>query len=222
MTGSRLVTSLKRPYIRARDALGGDLFDRCYAVETGGAVDLAQLGLLGEDREDYAPAFLTSLPRILPRREVSEEDVFIDFGSGKGRVVLQAALWYRFRRVYGVELSERLHEIAQRNVERVRGRLRCPDVRLVRSDVLDFDIPDDVTVAFLYNPFRGRIFEDVLGRLLESVDHNPRPLRIVYGNPQEEAALLRTGRVQQVHGFRGWRPGRDWSRTKSYRSYVVT
>ncbi len=39
------------------------------------------------------PARVTSLRRILPPGEVSNDDVLIDFGSGKGRVVLQAALY---------------------------------------------------------------------------------------------------------------------------------
>ncbi len=213
---------IKPPYVRGRRLLRRVLFDRRYRVDTDGVVGVDQLGFSDPRFVYYQPAGLWDLRRILRPREVSEDDVFVDFGSGKGRVVLQAALHYPFRRVYGVELSEQLHEIAQRNVERTRGRFRCRDVRLVSADVRDFEIPDDVTIAFFYNPFVGEVFDSVITRLLESFDRRPRPLRIIYGNPREEEALLRTGRIRPVRTLRGWRPGREWSRSNSYRMYAVS
>jgi hypothetical protein len=212
---------VKPPYIRTRQILSNAVFDRRYHVETDGEVSCAELGLADPRSTRYQPAGVTRLHRILPPREVSDDDVFIDFGSGKGRAVLQAAMHYRFRRVYGVELSERVHEIAVHNLEICRHRLCCRDVRLIRADAAEFEIPDDVTVALFNNPFVGELFEAVIERLLASVDRNPRPLRIVYGNPVEEDALLRTGRVQPVRTLRGWRPGREWSRSNSYRLYEV-
>ncbi len=212
---------VKPPYLAARRAVTRTMFDGRYSVDTDGVVSATELGISDERSLEYKPAGLTRLRRVLPPREVSADDVFVDFGSGKGRVVLQAALHYSFRRVYGVELSDRLHQVAERNVAAVRDRLRCPDVRLVHSDVLNFDVPDDVTVAFFYNPFVGDLFEAVVARLVQSVDRCPRPLRIVYGNPTEEAALLRIGHVRTVRTLRGWRPGREWSRSNSYRLYEL-
>lgn len=89
----------------------------------------------------------------------------------------------------------------------------------MRANVLDFVIPDDVTVAFLFNPFTEDVFATVISRLFDSLDRNPRRLRIIYGNPREEAALLTTGRVRLIRVLRGWRPGREWSLSNSYRMY---
>jgi hypothetical protein len=197
------------------------LFDRRYGVDTDRPVALADLGIRETRSIDCMPAGISSLRRIFPRREVTEDDVFIDFGSGKGRVVLQAAMRYPFRRVHGVELSQQLHGIAERNVDRNRHRLRCRDVELTCANALDYPIPDNVTVAFFYNPFTWDVFRTVVSRLLESLDRNPRRLRIIYGNPREEAWLLSTGRVEPVRTLHGWRPGREWSRSNSYRLYEV-
>jgi lipid II:glycine glycyltransferase (peptidoglycan interpeptide bridge formation enzyme) len=213
---------VKPPYVGARHFVGSVLFDRRYHVETDGEVSVAELGLSDPRSVSYQPAGVTRLRRILPPREVSGDDVFIDFGSGKGRAVLQAALHYPFRRIYGVELSELVFEIALRNLDMCRDRLRCRDVRLIRADAATFDIPDDVTVAHFFNPFVGNLFETVIRRLLESVDRHPRRLRIVYGNPVEEAALMRTGRVWPVRTLHGWRPGKEWARSNSFRLYEVT
>ncbi len=213
---------IKPPYVKARRRVQNAFFDDRYGVDTDGVIGLDELGISDPLSVHYLPTGVWNLRRILPRRDVSEDDVFVDFGSGKGRVVLQAALHYPFRRVYGIEMSEQLHRIAEQNVELSRDRFRCRDVRLVRANVLDFEIPDDVTIAFFYNPFVGEVFKNVISRLLASVDRRPRPLRIIYGNPVEEEALLRTGRVRLVRTLRGWRPTREWSRSNSFRLYTVS
>lgn len=212
---------IRNAYVGARQMVTGLMFERRYGVDTEGEIKLDEIGLHEPERERYKPAGLFSLQRILPRREVGPEDVFVDFGSGKGRVVLQAAM-YPCKRVIGVELSEWLNDTAVENVERNRDRLRCQDVSLVCSDALDFDIPDDMTIAFLNNPFQGSIFARVVDAMVASVDRNPRTLRIVYGNPIEEDVLLGTGRVQCVRRTRGLRPGGEWARSNSFRLYEMT
>jgi SAM-dependent methyltransferase len=147
--------------------------------------------------------------------------VFLDLGSGQGRVVFQAARFYPFRRVVGVELVADLHARAAANIAGNRGRLRCRDVQLVCSDVLDFRIPDDVTVVHLYNPFTGNTFATVIDRLLASVDRRPRRLRIVYANPVEHEQLMATGRVRLARRVHGLRPGREWARSASTYVYEV-
>lgn len=213
---------LKRAYRRGRAAVTTVMFDRRYGVVTEARIELDSLEVDPGERCGYQPSALRSLRRILPTREVTDQDVFLDAGSGMGRVVLQAAMGYSFRRVIGVELSATLDEVARRNVTRSRHRLRCPDVRLVHADILDYEIPDDVTVVFLYNPFLGEVFARFIDRLLESVDRRPRTVRLIYGNPREENALLATGRVRPVRRVRGWRPSPEWSRSNSTRMYVIT
>jgi hypothetical protein len=213
-----ITTVIKLPYLMVRSAAIDLLFDRRYGVRTGGRIEPGELGLNERGCHGYCPAGWRSLRRILPPREVTDHDVFVDFGSGMGRVVLQAAR-YPFRKVIGVEISETLHGIARENVDRNRQRVRCRDIELVHADVREYEFPDDVTVAFLYNPFRGEIFATVIERLLKSVERHPRPLRIIYVNPVEERLLLDAGRVRQVRAVGGWRPNREWSRSTSIHMY---
>jgi hypothetical protein len=84
----------------------------------------------------------------------------------------------------------------------VRRRLACQDVELVNSDVLEYELPDDVTVVFMFNPFGGAIFEAVMAKIVASLDRAPRPLRLVYGNPVEEHRVLATGRARLVREHR--------------------
>ena len=213
--------TIKPVYVFVRDRINR-LLERRHGIETLGVIELEELGLAGPGRQRYRPTEWTTLRRILRHREVGREDVFIDFGSGLGRVVYQAALKYPFKRVIGVELSEQLNDVARRNLARNQERLRCRSVELVAGDVLDYDIPDDVTVAFFANPFQGPIFATVIERLLVSFDSHPRTLRLIYRNPVEHAHLMSTGRFRPVRRLRGMRPGADWSRSNSTIMYVAT
>ncbi|GLW08790.1 hypothetical protein Misp01_39200 [Microtetraspora sp. NBRC 13810] len=202
-------------YRRLRRALGRALYERRYGVRTSDVVSLTEFGLDHRERVYYSPASWRTLRRALPPREIGGHDVFVDLGSGMGRMVLEAAAHYPFKRVIGVELSAELDEIARSNVAGFRRRLRCPDVELVRSDVLDYPIPDDVSVVFLNNPFRGEIFSAAIGNLLRSVDRSPRPVTVVYYNPVEEPFLLATGRFRHTRTVAG-RGGGVFGSTRVY------
>jgi len=161
------------------------------------------------------------LRRILPAREVEPHDVFLDIGSGMGRAVYQAAAYYPFKRVIGVELSHELTQAARRNIERNRHRLRCMEVELMVDDVVDYTVPDDVTVIFCNNPVVGRLFAVVIEKILASVDRRPRRVRFIYGNPVEHEALIATARFRPTRQLRGWRPGGEWARSNSTQLYEV-
>lgn len=65
----------------------------------------------------------------------------------------------------GVEISEELNRVARGNLERVRDRLVCRDVELVISDVVEYEMPDDMTRAYFYYPF----FADTLRRVVDRI-----------------------------------------------------
>lgn len=181
--------------IKARRAVTKFLFERRLGVETSDILSTDELGYSDERNTHYQPSRWRTLKRMLPRRTVGPDDVFLDMGSGMGRVVILAAS-YPFKRVLGMELSPELHEIAVRNLDEVRDRLVCKDVELEQANALEYEIPDDVTVLFLYNPFQGEIFDTAIASLLRSVDRNPRRVRIIYSNPVEHERLMATGRVR--------------------------
>jgi SAM-dependent methyltransferase len=195
--------------------------ERRNRIRTAGVITTSELGTDHPEQEAYDPTPWFTLRRALPVEWVRPFDVFLDLGSGMGRAVYQAAAHYPFRRVIGVEVSGELHEVARANIERNRARLRCQDVELVNDDVRRYRIPDDVTVVYLYNPFTGQTFADVVDRLLESVDRRPRSVRIVYLSPREHERLVATGRVQLVKRLRRPRPVRSWADRMTTNLYDV-
>jgi SAM-dependent methyltransferase len=177
---------LKRSVSRA-------VFERRYGIETGDHVEANELGYSDPDNVGYEPSGWLTLRRALAPSSVTSDDVFADLGCGKGRVVLQAAMTYRMRRVIGVELSAELASAARAHLERNRKRLRSPDVEIAQVDVLAWAIPGDLSIVYLHNPFTGELFSKVADRLAAFARERGRSLRLVYVNPIEHERLVAAG-----------------------------
>jgi SAM-dependent methyltransferase len=173
------------------------LLDRWYGLETEGDIKLEELGIDPTDRQIYRPSSwftLTDISRVIP---FSKDDVFVDFGSGKGRMVFLAAL-HPFRRIVGVEISEVLNQVARKNIQKNLRRLKCRDIELITSDVLAFSIPADMTIAYFFNPFGGEIFRRVLQHIRESYEQHPRHLWVIYMSSQPNMYLEESGWLRRV------------------------
>ena len=172
------------------------------------------------DRRYYAASPWRVLRQILDPDEVSSDDVFIDFGCGTGRVLLEAADRYPFKRVIGIDFVPKLVEIARDLIARNRDRFGPTEVEIIEADALEYDVPDDVTVVYMYDPFRGQIFEAVAEKLIASVDRNPRRLRLIYFFRSQAEALKQSGRIRFVRY--GRRAIRRWQEATYLAMYEIT
>lgn len=154
------------------------------------------------ERAWYEPSGWRFVRRALSKLEIGRGDVFVDFGCGKGRVLLCAAR-YPFARVVGVEISPRLSEIARRNIERARGQLACERIEVVTCDAVDFKVPDDMTHAYFFYPFVGDTARKVLEAIVASVERQPRRVTLIFALPPPEDDILATGRFRLVERIRG-------------------
>lgn len=113
----------------------GRAFDRRYAIETSEIVEFSD-NLISDKNQMYGNSYVPTPPNTF-HRIVQSLDIylsnftFIDFGSGKGRVVM-LAMEYGFKNVVGVEYSVTLHDTAAKNVQAFQaGRLEnLPPVEL--------------------------------------------------------------------------------------------
>jgi hypothetical protein len=69
-------------------------------------------------------------------------------------------------------------------------------IDVLSIDALAWSLPDDASVVFMYCPFIGLLFHEVLSGVFDSYDRRPRDLFIVYCFPFEHNWLLSTGRVE--------------------------
>ncbi|HWL91926.1 MAG TPA: hypothetical protein VNT79_00175, partial [Phycisphaerae bacterium] len=129
--------------------------ERRLGIRSADYVQLPELGIHNALCKPYAPAEHRTLRRVLSSLSIRPgEDVFIDFGSGMGRVVVVAAT-FPFKKVIGVEIAPQLDVIARENLRRARPHLCCQNVELVTADANEYALPRDATVIFIYNSFVG-------------------------------------------------------------------
>ena len=164
-----------------RDRLADAYWERRLGVRTEGMVTKANLDVSEADSIDYVPMryrAVFSVLRMLPGDR--SNDVFVDFGCGKGRVVVVAAT-FPFKAVIGVELSRALAAVARDNVERMKRRA-ARSIEIVCANASEFAIPLDASVLYFFNPFRGETLRQVLSNTRRSIELHPRTVSIVFFN----------------------------------------
>jgi len=157
-------------------------FERFYGIHTTGHLSSNALGYASKYAHEYIATDVYSFRKIMKSINIGENDVFLDYGSGMGRVLIMAAL-FPFRRVVGIDLSPDLNAIAIKNIETVRKRLRCKSIEVIGADAATYRVTPDITVIYCYNSFSGEILARVLSNIHESVSSVPRNLTIIYKNP---------------------------------------
>jgi len=128
---------------------------------------------------------------------------FIDIGSGKGRAVVLAAR-HRFSEVIGVELSARLHRIAEQNVAKVGPSLPTR-IKLINEDARCFAFPRMPTVIFLFNPFGEEVMRDVVRNLERTHQSTNVPVYLLYLWPFQVKVIVESEMWREISSGRHWK-----------------
>ncbi len=109
------------------------------------------------------------------------DKVFLDIGSGKGRALILAAE-AGFKKVIGIEYANELNDIAYTNIEKVKHRFPNTEFVLHEGDALEFDIPDEVDVIYLFNPFDEEALKGLMKKVKPAFEH-AKTVHLVYVHP---------------------------------------
>jgi SAM-dependent methyltransferase len=128
-----------------------------------------------------------------------EDFVFIDFGSGKGRVLLLASE-FPFKKIIGVEFSPKLHAIAQNNIRVYQSTTQqCKHVAAVCEDATSYALPIEPTVYYFFDPFRLPVMSVVIDNLRQSLQKHPRKIFLVYVNAELASTLDQAGFLERIY-----------------------
>jgi hypothetical protein len=165
-------------------------------------VPLAGLTIRGNNREyghDYRPT-----PCALFDWTVAAIDydlsrlTFVDYGAGKGRVLLLASQ-HPFHAVGGIEFAEELHDDATMNIAQFpRSRMKCRNVECVLDDASQVGPPEGEAVHYFFNPFSREVFAEVLHHLVVSYRKRPRRLYLILIDPVAPDLVAESGVFQRV------------------------
>jgi SAM-dependent methyltransferase len=161
------------------------LFDLKYGIDTSAWQDLAAPDIDSPNIDHgkrYQPALPFSLKKVLKKFRFPSNEVLLDFGCGKGRV-LMVAIACGFTEVHGVEFSRSLCDIARENIAAFLLKTGASAVvKITHQDVVDYPIQPAESVFFLFNPFDEVILRSVLENVKASVLKHPRKIWIIYFN----------------------------------------
>jgi SAM-dependent methyltransferase len=171
---------------RALSVLQERLFDFRYGTDTVSFVDLKSLTIDSQHMAEgggYQPTRLRLVRQVLSTLNPPPGSAFVDFGCGKGRVLLLAAD-YGFRRITGVEFAAELCDIARENIARYEKiRNVHADIRIVADDAVEYTIQDDENYFFMFNPFSGALIAEVAKNVMRSLRATARRGFIIYNGP---------------------------------------
>jgi 16S rRNA G966 N2-methylase RsmD len=169
-------------------------FDQRYGVQTAGTVAVEELDATAELKERAnryeaaEPGFFNFLVDRLGLACPSDH-LFIDVGSGMGRVMLMAAL-AGFRRVIGLELDASLTAIARRNVGIFAGQHPGTEFTLVDGDATQFAFPPVPTVLFMNNPFDAPLIARLMDGIERAHEGSGADLAILYMHSNHRELIL--------------------------------
>lgn len=139
------------------------------------------LGLDKNKSEQYESTKVLEL-KIWLKKIPDNDYIAIDFGSGKGLVLVELLKNKMFEYVYGVEISQKLNYISKNNLTIFNN---YNSVELLTIDAIDtpMEIISKSNFFFFYNPFPESIFKKVFERIERSISINPRDIVLIYFNP---------------------------------------
>ena len=185
------------------------LYDLRYGTKTSGWSELDELKIDSENKKrgsHYKPTKVLPLTKLLTviKPMMPTDGVFVDFGCGKGRVLMVASL-FGFRAIRGVEFAHELCEIAKNNIVIHRDKTNCKaECQIIECDVTDYHIREDENVFFMNCPFDGTILHKVLNNISASLLNRSRKILIIYHNPKYAHVLDERDDFRRIEQLDFW------------------
>ncbi|MGH6864817.1 MAG: hypothetical protein ACREDO_01220 [Methyloceanibacter sp.] len=161
--------------------------EQLFFAPTKDPIPLAGLTIRGNNRahgHDYRPTPCKLFDWTLSCIDYDLSRLtFVDYGAGKGRVLLLASQ-HPFAAVGGIEFAEELHDNATMNIAQYpRSRMKCRNVECVLDEACEVEPPIGEAVHFFFNPFSREMFAEVLYSLVTSYRKRPRRLYLILIDP---------------------------------------
>lgn len=159
-------------------------WDLIHGVDTCGDIPLTDLNFdskhktPGLEYQSHHPAIIRAGLKLLNIRH--QDYTFVDFGCGKGRVLLVASE-FPFRKIIGIEFAPQLAESARQNLKTYRARNRkCFEMEAITGDATEYELPPEPQVLYFYSPFERSIMDEVIDKIEVSLQRSPRELLVLF------------------------------------------
>lgn len=142
-----------------------------------------------DDSFYYSAGIDYSLVDVLDNFAFEEDSAVFDFGCGKGGALL---LFYsaNVSKLGGVEYDEEIYDIAVDNFKKMgidtSGVLHADAAKVTKE-------LDQYNYFFMYNPFQGETFRQVIKNLQDSYMRKNRTMYLIYSGPYNHDLVIKDG-----------------------------
>lgn len=135
----------------------------------------------------YEPTPYDVLDLCFDNIELAQNDCFVDFGCGKGRVVFYVNHRYHIETL-GIEMDKHYVQDALQNkiYYSKDHHLANAPVNFLNVKAEQYKIQTTDNVFFFFNPFSIQIFRKVIHNILKSIQNNPRSIYVILYYPSFE------------------------------------
>lgn len=179
------------------------IHERRLGIKTWEFISLETEGIDNSDFQRYSATSYTEFRQLMKHVSICNgEEVFVDYGSGLGRVLVMAAT-YPFKRVMGLEVVERFNMAAAANFDKCKAKLKCTELDLVTGDASAFVPPPDATVFYFNNPFKPHLVTQAIANIHSSLTKSPRRIQVIFRHPKALVSTLAS--VPWLRGRKSYR-----------------
>lgn len=123
------------------------------------------------------------LHTLFEEYELQQNDSFVDFGSGKGRLLFYVHNLFGVS-VTGVEMNEYLHKKTWKNKKRyLKNSKQREEIQLECCLAEEYLVKASNNVFYFFNPFSIQIFMKVINNILDSFESHPRKIDLILYYP---------------------------------------
>ncbi len=166
-----------------------------------------QLGANDTYHTDYSV-----MPAIFSRVDISPDDVLVDVGCGKGRIINYWLSCKYKNEIIGLELDA---EIAEKTASQFS---HWDNVKIIAGDAIEH-LPAHGTIFYFYNPFMEKQVEQFEKRLIEKIGNNP--VKVIYYNPKSIHAFDNGSWDIQHINFERDMGLKRWGRLNKYHDLAI-
>lgn len=149
---------------------------------------IESLGLSHERSVYHLASDGVFLADILKQIDIPRGSRVVDLGCGKGSALCTFGR-FPFEEVAGVEISEALARIAERNCQ----KLKIQNASIYVADAGKFTELDRFSHVYMFNPFPQMVVAEVMQNIAASLVRAPRRLTVIYSNPSCSSTVTQTG-----------------------------
>ncbi|MBP2079545.1 SAM-dependent methyltransferase [Oceanobacillus polygoni] len=153
-------------------------FDKLLHVRTGPEKKLSFPDSI--QYNPYEPTPYHALETLFKHYVVSEQDQFVDYGCGKGRLNFYIHHFYRSS-VKGIEMDENFY---QDSIVNLRNYLQHTNsgkdtIEFICCLAEEYVIDPHDNRFYFFNPFSVQIFQKVINRILRSIEESNREVELI-------------------------------------------